>query len=150
MYHGLQPGDMDAEFDFRVVTDAVPIQVGPFTFTPRSVNHPVEAFGYRVEAGGSVLAFTGDTDDCPNLAPLLHGADLALVDCAFVDGRDDVPDIHLSGSRAGRAAVRAGGVGRIVLTHMPPWNDPEVCRAQAAAEWSGPLEVARAGAVYDL
>ena len=150
MYHGLQPGDMDEEFDVRVVTDAVPIRVGPFTITPRSVHHPVEAFGYRVEADGAVLAFTGDTDDCPNLTPLLRDADLALVDCAFVDGRDDVPGIHLSGSRAGRAAVRAGGVGRLVLTHMPPWNDPAVCRAQAAAEWSGPLEVARAGAVYDL
>lgn len=150
MYHGLEPGGMEAQFDFGVVADAVPLTVGPFTLTPYAVNHPVEAFGYRVEAGGAVLAFTGDTDDCDNLTPLLHGADLALLDSAFVDGRDAVPDIHLSGSRAAAAAVRAGEVRRFVLTHIPAWNDPQVCRAQAAAIWPGEVELARAGAVYEL
>ena len=119
-----------------------PSRSGPFTVTPYAVNHPVEAYGYRVEAGGAVLAFTGDTDDCDNLTPLLRGADLALLDSAFVDGRDDVPDIHLSGSRAAAAAVRAGGVRRFVLTHIPAWNDPQVCRAQAAAVWPGEVELA--------
>ena len=150
MYHGLEPGAMEAHFTFHVIADAVPLTVGPFTVTPYSVNHPVEAYGYRVEAGGAVFAFTGDTDVCDNLTPLLRDADLALLDSAFVDGRDAVPDIHLSGSRAARAAVRAGGVGRFVLTHVPAWNDPEVCRAQAAAVWPGEVELARAGAVYEL
>ena len=150
MYHGLEPGGMEAQFAFDVVADAVPLTVGPFTVTPYAVNHPVEAYGYRVEAGGAVLAFTGDTDDCDNLTPLLHGADLALLDSAFVDGRDHVPDIHLSGSRAAAAAVRAGGVRRFVHTHIPAWNDPQVCRAQAAAGWPGEVELARSGAVYEL
>jgi ribonuclease BN (tRNA processing enzyme) len=46
--------------------------------------------------------------------------------------------------------VAAGGVQRLMLTHIPPWNDPEVCRAQAAAVWSGPLDLAVAGKTYDL
>lgn len=151
MYHGLEPGGMEGQFVFGVVAHAVPLRIGPFTLTPYAVNHPVEAYGYRVEADGAVLAYTGDTDDCDNLTPLLRGADLALTDSAFVDGRDDaVPDIHLSGSRAAAAAVRAGGVGRLVLTHIPSWNDPEVCRAQAAAVWPGEVELARADAVYEL
>lgn len=150
MYHGLEPGGMEAQFDFDVVADAVPFVVGPFTVTPYAVNHPVEAYGYRVEAAGAVLAFTGDTDDCPNLDPLLHGADLALLDSAFVDGRDAVSGIHLTGSRAASAALRAGGVARLVLTHIPAWNDPQVCRSQAAAVWPGVVELAGAGAVYDL
>ena len=41
----------------------------------------------------------------------MTGAHLVLADSAFVDGRDTVPDIHLSGRRAAEAAVRAGGVG---------------------------------------
>ena len=150
MYHGLDEGGMEREYQFTDVADAVPFVVGPFTITPYAVNHPVEAFGYRVEADGAVLAFTGDTDVCDNLTPLLRGADLALVDSAFVDGRDDVAGIHLSGSRAAAAAVKAGGVRRLLLTHLPPWNDPEVCRAQAAAVWPGDVELARPGAVYEL
>lgn len=150
MYHGIEPGGMEGQFDFGVVEDGVPLVVGPFTVTPYAVNHPVEAYGYRVEADGEVLAFTGDTDACDNLTPLLRGADLALMDSAFVDGRDTVTDIHLSGSRAARAAVLAGGVRRLVLTHIPAWNDPEVCRAQAQGVWSGEVGLAVAGATYEV
>ncbi|HSO65065.1 MAG TPA: MBL fold metallo-hydrolase [Ornithinibacter sp.] len=150
MYHGLEPDGMHGQFVFGVVADAVPLTIGPFTVTPYAVNHPVEAYGYRVEADGAVLAFTGDTDACDNLTPLLRDADLALVDSAFVDGRDTVTGIHLSGSRAAQAAVRAGGVQRLVLTHIPSWNDPEECRAQAQDVWTGKVELAEADEVYHL
>ena len=150
MYHGVEPGGMDSEFEVCAVTDRTAFTVGPFTVTAFAVNHPVEAYGYRVEADGAVLAFTGDTDDCPALDDLLRDADLALVDAAFVDGRDEVEGIHLSGSRAAAAAVRAGGVKRLLLTHLPAWNDAELCRAQAAAVWPGEVELARAGATYEL
>ena len=150
MYHGLEPGGMESELDIAVVTDRQPFTVGPFTVTPYAVEHPVEAYGYRVEADGAVLAFTGDTDDCPGLDPLLAGADLALLDAAFVEGRDTTRGIHLTGRRAAEAAVRAGGVGRLVLTHIPAWNDPEVCRAQAAQVWPGEVGLARAGEVLEV
>ncbi|MGL4175446.1 MAG: MBL fold metallo-hydrolase [Dermatophilaceae bacterium] len=150
MYHGLEPGGMESELDIAAVADGTVTTVGPMTVTAVAVRHPVEAYGYRVEAGGRTLAFTGDTDDCPALDGLLAGADLALVDSAFVDGRDRTAGIHLSGSRAARAATRAGGVQRLVLTHIPAWNDPEVCRSEAAPHWRGEVELAQAGAVYRL
>ena len=150
MYHGLERGGMSSEFAVHELADAQVTQVGPFTVTAYRVNHPVEAYGFRIEADGAVLAYTGDTDTCDALTPLLTGADLALADSAFVDGRDDSVGIHLSGSRAAAAAVAAGGVQRLMLTHIPPWNDPEVCRAQAAAVWSGPLDLAVAGKTYEL
>jgi ribonuclease BN (tRNA processing enzyme) len=118
--------------------------------TPYRVNHPTEAYGLRVEADGEVLAYTGDTDTCDSLSSLLHNATLVLADSAFVDGRDEVRGIHLSGRRAAQAAVDAGGVRRLMLTHMPPWNDPAVCRAQAAALWPGEVELAEPDAIYEL
>ena len=145
-----EPDAMAAEFDYRDLQDRHPVQVGPFTVTPYRVNHPIEAYGLRVEADGAVLAYTGDTDSCDALAPLMHGASLVLADSAFVDGRDDVDGIHLSGSRAARAAVEAGGVRRLMLTHIPAWNDPEVCRAQAAAVWPGEVELAVPDTAYAL
>lgn len=150
MYHGLEHGGMTNEFVVHELADTQVTRVGPFTVTAYRVNHPVEAYGFRVEADGAVLAYTGDTDSCDALTALLTGADLALTDSAFVDGRDEAPGIHLSGGRAAAAAVAAGGVGLLVLTHIPPWNDREVCRAEAAAIWSGPLDVAVQGARYEV
>jgi ribonuclease BN (tRNA processing enzyme) len=150
MYHGLENGGMTEEFEVHELADAQVTRVGPLTVTAYRVNHPVEAYGFRVEADGAVLAYTGDTDSCGALTPLLTGADLALADSAWIDGRDTARGIHLSGSRAAQAAIDAGGVGRLMLTHIPPWNDPEVCRAQAAAVWTGPLDLAAAGKTYEV
>jgi len=41
-------------------------------------------------------------------------------------------------------------VKRLMLTHIPPWNDPAVCHAQAAAVWPGDVELAVPDAVYEL
>ncbi|MGN6413010.1 MBL fold metallo-hydrolase [Flexivirga sp.] len=144
------PALLEPEYDFRDLTDRGAFTVGPFTVTAVRVNHPVEAYGLRVEADGTVLAYTGDTDSTPALGPLLTGADLALTDAAFCDDRDDAEGVHLSGRRAAEAAVAAGGVQRLMLTHIPAWNDPEVCRKQAAAGWPGDVEVAEPFASYQI
>jgi len=149
-YDMTPPDGMHREFDFREIAKGQAVRVGPFTVTPHPVRHPAEAYGIRVGADGQVLAYTGDTDTCDGLSPLFHNATLALADSAFVDGRDAAAGIHLSGSRAAQAAVDAGGVQRLMLTHIPPWNDPEVCRAQADAVWPGQVELAEPDAVYEL
>lgn len=150
MYHGIGPVGMTAEFDLQLLHDGQAFTVGPFTVTPIRVNHPVLAYGFRVEAHGKVLAYSGDTDSTPALTPLFTGADLVLADSAWVDGRDTAAGIHMSGSRAAQAALDAGGVKRLMLTHIPPWNDPEVCRVQAAAVWPGEVELAEPDKTYEL
>lgn len=149
-YGDVGPREMDDHFDLRRVTEGLCWRIGPFEVSAHRMNHPVECYGYRVTADGATVAYTGDTDSTPNLVPLLSGADLALMDCAFVDGRDALRDVHLSGSRAAQAALDAGGVGRLMLTHLPAWNDPEVCRAQASTIWPGTVELAEPGATYLL
>lgn len=147
MYHGSHPAEVAAQFAVTEVNDGWRREMGPFAVTAVGVNHPVEAYGYRVEAGGRVLAYTGDTDATPALSRLMAGAHLVLADAAFVDGRDEPRGIHLTGSLAARAAVAAGGVERLMLTHIPAWNDPEVCRAQAGTVWPGEVELAECGLV---
>ncbi|MDQ5840798.1 MAG: MBL fold metallo-hydrolase [Chloroflexota bacterium] len=149
-YDLTRPESMDKEFDFRELADRETVRIGPFSVTPHLVNHPGEAYGIRVEADGEVLAYTGDTDSCDALKALCHNATLVLADSAFVDGRDEAQGIHLSGSRAAQAAVDAGGVQRLMLTHMPSWNTPAECRAQAAGVWPGHVELAEPDAVHDL
>lgn len=149
-YGGGEESALAAQFDFREWTAGEPVTVGPLTITPFVAEHPVEAYCLRVEADGRVLTYSGDTDACEGLVEALRGADLALLDCAFVDGRDDARGIHLTGSRGAQACVDAGGVGVLMLTHMPPWNDPALCRDQAASVWPGEIRLAQPLAAYEV
>jgi ribonuclease BN (tRNA processing enzyme) len=55
----------------------------------------------------------------------------------------------MTGSECGTSASRAG-VGRLVLTHVPPWHDAADAMAEARTTWDGPLELAVAGAAWTL
>ncbi len=95
-----------------------------------------------------MLAYSGDTGPCPQLVDLAKGADLLLAEAAFRDGAVNPIDLHLTGAEAASAAAEAG-VGRLVLTHIPPWHDAaaydEAPRSSTARSTSP-----RAGATYDL
>jgi ribonuclease BN (tRNA processing enzyme) len=140
-----EPG-MSAEFEFHEYDDQ-PIRLGPFTVRVTRVVHPVTAYGIRVESGGRVIAYSGDTGPCHQLVELASDADLLLAESAFVEGGENPVDLHLTGRQAGAAAAEAG-VRRLVLTHIPPWHDPQVCLAEALEAFSGPLEAAVTGATY--
>jgi len=142
----VDPG-MHEEFDFRVYDGRV--ELGPFVVEARQVVHPVTAYALTVTAGGRTLVYSGDTGPCDALDEVAAGADVLLAEASFETGADNPPDLHLTGADCGRTAARAG-VGRLVLTHVPPWHDPAVAEAEARGEWSGPVELARAGATYDV
>lgn len=149
--YGADPADLAAAFDFRELADAQPVTLGPLTITPHRVEHPVEAYGVRVEARAGprmeVLAYTGDTDSCEGLLPLAKGADLLLAEASFQEGREDARGVHLTGLRAGQAAAQAG-CRRLLLTHVPVWTEPDVVLAEARSAFPGPVELARRGAVH--
>ncbi|MDT3399645.1 MBL fold metallo-hydrolase [Streptomyces sp. B1866] len=137
-------------FDFRTLTPATgTFTVGPFTVRAAQVCHPVEAYGFRIEYGGRSLVYSGDTGACEALHELAVGADLFLCEAAFTHGKEDIPGLHLNGREAGEHARRAD-VGRLVLTHIPPWTDSHVNQRDAREVFPGPVELARAGAVYEL
>jgi ribonuclease BN (tRNA processing enzyme) len=138
------PGHLDLGrvYDVHSWQARVAVTIGPFTVTPFPANHTVEAFGLRVVAEGRVLAYTGDTDTCPAVLELAADADLLLAEAAFVEGRDDaMRGIHLTGRRAGELA-RDAGARSLMLTHLPPWNDPDVAVAEARQVYPGPVSLA--------
>ena len=126
-----------------------PVELGPFRVEAHQVVHPVTAFALRVTADGRTLVYSGDTGPCPALDEAAAGAHLLLAEASFQTGDDNPPDLHLTGADCGRTASSAG-VERLVLTHVPPWHDAAVAEAEARAEWSGPVELARAGATYEV
>lgn len=140
------PG-MNEEFDFRPYAGVV--VVGPFTVTAARVAHPVTAYGLRIEADGRTLAYSGDTGTCPSLVDTARRADLFLCEASFVESHTNPPDLHLTGAEAGRMATEAGAHS-LVLTHVPPWHDPQVMLREAAETYDGPLELAVPGKTYEV
>ncbi|WP_210438424.1 MBL fold metallo-hydrolase [Nocardioides xinjiangensis] len=141
-----EPG-MTEEFDFR--EHAGPVDLGPFRVEAHAVVHPVAAYALKVTSGGRTLVYSGDTGPCPTLDEVASGADLLLAEASFRSTDDNPPDLHMTGADCGRTAAKAG-VDRLVLTHVPPWHDAADAEAEARAEWAGRVELARAGATYEI
>ncbi|TDD09503.1 MBL fold metallo-hydrolase [Nonomuraea deserti] len=143
-----EPG-LETAFDF-VPLEPGSFEIGPFTLTAGLVNHPVEAYGFRVTGGGRSVAYSGDTGESNELVKLAAGADLLLCEASFVERPGLPPGLHLTGRQAAEHAAKAD-VGRLVLTHLVPWNDQAtVLREASEGGYGGPFELARSGAVYDL
>ncbi len=141
-----EPG-MREEFDF--LTYDGPVEVGPFRIEPVAVEHPVPAYGLRVSADGVTVGYTGDTGPCGGLDEIARDVDLLLAEASFVSGEDNPESLHLTGTDCGRVATRMGS-RKLLITHVPPWYDPEIALAEARAVYDGPSDLARAGDVHEL
>ena len=143
-------GLTEESFTHHALSDREEFTIGPLTFLPTHVLHPVEAFAFRITDGQRTLVYSGDTDSCQALGAIAHGADLFLCEAGYIEGRDDhFTGVHLTGRRAGQCAT-ASEVGRLVLTHVPPWTDPAVPLAEARETFTGPIDLAAPRATYDL
>lgn len=143
-----EPG-MKETFDFETLRRG-PYDIGPFRVTTALMNHPIEAYGFRIEHDGRVLAYSGDTGESDDLVQLAEGADLFLCEASFLDKPSLPTGLHLTARQAGEHAARAE-VGRLVLTHLVPWNDADASLREAKASgYSGDIELAHVGARYDL
>jgi ribonuclease BN (tRNA processing enzyme) len=140
------PG-MTGTFDFRTLSREV--EVGPFRLRHARMAHPVEAYAVRLDGADGSLVYSGDTGPNDDLPALAEGADVLLCEASFVHGEDNPPDLHLTGLQAGETAARAG-VGALVVTHVPPWNDRDVAAAEAASVFSGEVTAATAGLALDV
>lgn len=143
-----EPG-MTGEYDFREWTDGQTVHIGELSVTVTQVVHPVTSYAMRLEHHGRSLVYSGDTAPSTALADLAAGADLLLAEASFHEGRDDVPELHMTGRQAAATATKAGAT-RLVLTHLPPWNDPGRTLGEARTAWSGPLALAHPGDVFDV
>jgi len=135
---------MHTAFAFSDVTPGDGFELGPFKVKTEPMEHlGLPALGYRLEAGGHVLAYTGDTGPTEHVEKLARDADLLLAEATWQDP-DDLLPFHLS-ARQAAVHAREAGAGRLVLTHIWPTLDHEVSVAQAAEDYDGPIELAAEG-----
>jgi ribonuclease BN (tRNA processing enzyme) len=103
-------------FEIEEYADATPFETAGFTVSPVRVAHYTQpTWGFRVEAGGKVAAFSSDTGPTPALAELADGADVFLCEATLKDEEPE-PRGHLT---AAEAAAAAAGARRLLLVHRP-------------------------------
>lgn len=138
-------------FDVRTVEPGTST-IGPFAVEAVPMPHAgLAAYGYRIAAGGAMLAYTGDTGPGDGaVARLGAGADLLLAEAALL-ATDTAPglDLHLTAAQAAEGAA-VGGAARLVLTHIRPDRDPATSVREAQAFYDGPIEVAEEGMTMEV
>jgi ribonuclease BN (tRNA processing enzyme) len=119
-FEALYPGNADAdrpfEVNFTTLDVEAPTPFGPAVITPFEARHgsAAQALSLRVEYGGKVIAYSGDTEWNDALIRAARGADLFVCECNFFDGRGfGHLDYHTLLRH--RDALQCE---RIVLTHM--------------------------------
>jgi ribonuclease BN (tRNA processing enzyme) len=139
----------DAAFDYRVIEEGAEIEIAGVRASFLRTQHPVHTLAMRLEAGGTVLAYSSDTGPETDLASLAQGCDLALFEATFQEAHQGAP-VHISATEAAERAVRAGA-GRLALTHFWPPLDPQVSLREATEAAGGlPVVNAEPGCVLDI
>lgn len=132
----LQPGD---EFN-----------AGPFLVLTAPLPHPRPNLGFRISLGGRSLVFTGDCGPSDALVRFSDEANLLLAEASYAESvPPEVMGSLSSAADVGREAA-AGGVQRLVLTHLIPKTNQADAVAVAARYFAGPISVARPGLVVDV
>jgi phosphoribosyl 1,2-cyclic phosphodiesterase len=66
-YFPVREAEMKARIEYNTLTPGESIQIGSAKITPFMMNHPVIDFGYRIEADGKSVFFTGDHEPPQNI-----------------------------------------------------------------------------------
>jgi ribonuclease BN (tRNA processing enzyme) len=142
--------DFDSILPWKTFEPGDITEMGPLRVTAFHSAHSCTNVCLRVEAGGKVLTYTGDTGPHPKLEKAAADADLFLCEATWLEEEHSIPEpIHLRAREAGEVATRAGAK-HLVLTHIWPHNDMSKVREQAAASYAGPLELADGGKCWTV
>ncbi len=66
-YFPVREAELKARIDYVTLMPEEPVRIGSATITPYLLNHPVINLGYRIEADGKSVFFTGDHEPPQNI-----------------------------------------------------------------------------------
>jgi len=146
---GLGHGEgMAPTFAPKAVADRDVVEVGPLRITFSRTDHPVETLAMRVDGGGRSLAYSADTAAGWSVEALGEGIDTFLCEVSLLpEHRGLAP--HVTGAEAGTMAT-AAGVGRLLVTHLPPGGTEEPRLTDVATTFRGPTEAVHVNQRYEL
>jgi ribonuclease BN (tRNA processing enzyme) len=125
------------------------LSLGPLDVRFCEVPHFTKTFA--VEVAGQDGRLTDSADCSPNdrLVQFARCTDLLLIEATLPRPERTGMRGHLTPAEAGEHG-RRGGARRPVLTHFSDELDADWARAEAAAEYRHPVELAHEGAVYEV
>jgi ribonuclease BN (tRNA processing enzyme) len=139
MFEALYPGAPDAErpFQTRVVElyERVPHELGPARVTTFEVIHTpgTHPHALRIEYGGKVIAYSGDTEWTDALLEVADGADLFVCECQEVER--EVPG-HINYHALSEQLPKLG-CRRLVVTHLGEEMLEQACELGVEAAEDG-------------
>lgn len=137
---------IERAFELREYEGSERLEVGPVGIRFGPVAHFVQTFAVELcGRSGGRFVFGADTGPSDDLVAFAHGADVLMVESTLAEPDEG----HLTAAQAGEHAQRAA-VGRLVLTHRTDELDPAVACEEASRAFTGPVEVAREGATYEV
>ena len=111
------------------------LELPDFSIETLPMAHSEASIGFRVNAQGRSMVYSGDTDYCANIVQLGKNADLLILECSFPDERKSSG--HLTPHLAGKIA-RESSCKKLLLTHFYPvfqWHDIlQECRREFSGE----------------
>ncbi len=106
-YFPVREAEMKARIEYVTLAPEQTIQIGSAKVTPYLMNHPVIDFGYRIEANGKSVFFTGDheppfniyepgddgyseyqnfvDEKAADIERAMQGVDVLIADCSYTD-----------------------------------------------------------------
>ena len=116
MGHAIEDRDWTFPIRFTEVPAGGEYDIGPARIRAFETQHQIEAHpqGYRVDTGGEVIAYSGDTGWFPELPRLSGDSDLFICECTL--HRESL-DFHLNLETV-EAHREDFNCGRLVLTHL--------------------------------
>jgi phosphoribosyl 1,2-cyclic phosphodiesterase len=106
-YFPVREAEMKARIEYVTLAPEQSVQIGSATVTPYLMNHPVIDFGYRIEANGKSVFFTGDHEPPQNIYEpedegyaeyqsfvdekaagirrAMQGVDVLIADCSYTE-----------------------------------------------------------------
>ena len=143
---GAQRSDGRQVFRWCPTQEGNRVQLGPTTVASSFLaDHMPGAVGWRVESGGVVVVFSGDTRFSPGVVEAAQGASLLIHEALSTTTERELTASrgHSTAAEAGRAAGEAG-VKELVITHISTAHhfDPQPLLDEARQHFEGPITVA--------
>ncbi len=136
-------------FEWTTIDQTSRLTIGDLNFSFSETDHPVETLAIRVESGGVAVGYSADTGPDWSPAAFDGPVDLMLYETTLPVELEDQEIPHVSGRQAAERAAEAG-VGRLVITHIPPGWDPAERLVAADAAFAGPIELAEPGRTFTI